>query len=173
MRVLGIDPGVAATGYAVVERAGGKLSAVTFGVVRTSPEVSMGARLMSLRRDLLALIDEQAPDVVALERLFFSANVKTATAVGQASGIVLAAAAEARLEVGDYTPNEVKQSVVGYGGASKRQVQVMVGALLGLREPPRPPDAADACALAICHLNRLGLRRAIDSAAGGDRREMP
>lgn len=166
MRVLGIDPGVAAMGYGVVERAGGKLALVTFGVIRTPATETQARRLMALRARLVAIAREHSPDVVAVERLFFTTNVKTAMAVGQASGVALATAAEAGLEVSDYTPNEVKQSVVGYGSATKAQVQTMVAALLGLGEPPRPPDAADACALAICHLNRSGLRSAIGRATG-------
>ena len=166
MRVLGIDPGVATMGYGVVERAGGKLAPVTYGVIRTSADETQARRLMTLRTALAGIMREHLPDVVALERLFFTTNVKTAMAVGQASGVALATAAEADLEVTDYTPNEVKQSVVGYGGASKAQVQAMVTALLGLAEAPRPPDAADACALAICHLNRSGLREAIRRKTG-------
>jgi len=166
VRVLGIDPGVAVMGYGVVERAGGKLKLVTYGVIRTPADETQARRLMALRAGLVEITREHAPDVVTVERLFFTTNVKTAMAVGQASGVALATAAEAGLEVTDYTPNEVKQSVVGYGSATKSQVQSMVAALLGLDEPPRPPDAADACALAICHLNRSGLRAAIGRATG-------
>jgi crossover junction endodeoxyribonuclease RuvC len=166
VRVLGIDPGVAAMGYGVVERADGKLRVVTFGVIRTPAGETQARRLMALRAGLVEIARQHAPEVVAVERLFFTTNVKTAMAVGQASGVALATAAEAGLEVSDYTPNEVKQSVVGYGSATKAQVQTMVAALLGLGEPPRPPDAADACALAICHLNRSGLRAAIGRATG-------
>jgi crossover junction endodeoxyribonuclease RuvC len=166
VRVLGIDPGVAAMGYGVVERADGKLRLVAFGVIRTPAGETQARRLMALRAGLVEIARQHAPEVVAVERLFFTTNVKTAMAVGQASGVALATAAEAGLEVCDYTPNEVKQSVVGYGSATKAQVQTMVAALLGLGEPPRPPDAADACALAICHLNRSGLRAAIGRATG-------
>jgi crossover junction endodeoxyribonuclease RuvC len=166
VRVLGIDPGVAAMGYGVVERADGKLRLVAFGVIRTPAGETQARRLMALRAGLVEIARQHAPEVVAVERLFFTTNVKTAMAVGQASGVALATAAEAGLEVSDYTPNEVKQSVVGYGSATKAQVQTMVAALLGLGEPPRPPDAADACALAICHLNRSGLRAAIGRATG-------
>ncbi|MGH2736722.1 MAG: crossover junction endodeoxyribonuclease RuvC [Actinomycetota bacterium] len=164
MRVLGIDPGVATMGYAVVERTGSKLSAVCFGVLRTSKEEPLAARLLRLREGLLGVLETHRPDVVAVERLFFTSNAKTAMSVGQASGVALTAAAEVGLEVADYTPNEVKQSVAGYGAAGKSQVQAMVAALLALDAPPRPPDAADACALAICHLNRSGLRRALHEA---------
>lgn len=166
MRVLGIDPGVAMMGYGVIERADSKLRLVTFGVIRTPADDTQARRLMTLRARLAGIMREHAADVVALERLFFTTNVKTAMAVGQASGVALATAAEAGLEVADYTPNEVKQSVVGYGGATKSQVQAMIAALLRLDDPPRPPDAADACALAICHLNRSGLRSAIERATG-------
>ena len=166
MRVLGIDPGVAVMGYGIVERARGKLRLVTLGAIRTPADETHARRLMGLRSGLVEIATEHAPEVVAVERLFFTTNVKTAMAVGQASGVALATAAEWGLEVTDYTPNEVKQSVVGYGSATKSQVQSMVAALLGLDEPPRPPDAADACALAICHLNRSGLRAAIGRATG-------
>lgn len=161
MRVLGIDPGVATLGYAVVERAGSKLTAAGFGVVRTPAGEPQARRLLTLRDVLARVISEHRPEVAAVERLFFTTNVKTAMAVGQASGVALVTAAAAGLEVSEYTPNEVKQSVCGYGGAGKSQVQSMVAALLGLAEPPRPPDAADACALAICHINRSGLSMAI------------
>jgi crossover junction endodeoxyribonuclease RuvC len=112
-----------------------------------------------------AVIEEHRPDVVAIERLFFNSNVRTAIAVGQASGAALTAAAEAGLEVFEYTPGEVKQAVAGVGSAPKKQVQAMVAALLNLPTAPRPADAADACALAICHINRSGLDAALAKAA--------
>lgn len=161
MRVLGIDPGLATMGYGVVERANGSFRPLALGVIRTPAAQATAVRLASIRRDLLEIIDAYSPDVVAVERLFFNSNVKTAMSVGQAAGVALASAAERGLEVFDYTPPEVKQSVVGVGSASKRQVQTMVTSLLGLAEMPKFPDAADACALAICHLNRSGLRHAI------------
>lgn len=161
MRVLGIDPGLATMGYGIVEKTAGDLCPVALGVIRTDPRSPQAARLASIRTDLLGVIAAYQPDVVAIERLFFNANVKTAMSVGQASGVALASAAESGLEVVDYTPPEVKQSVVGVGNADKRQVQIMVTSLLKLVEVPRFPDAADACALAICHLNRSGLRQAI------------
>jgi crossover junction endodeoxyribonuclease RuvC len=164
VRVLGIDPGFATTGYGVVERAGGSLRPVVFGAVRTPSALPQAGRLAFLRTALLDVVAAARPDVVAIERLFFNSNVRTAMSVGQASGVALAAAAEAGLDVVDYTPPEVKQSVVGVGNASKRQVQAMVAALLKLPAVPTPPDAADACALAICHLNRNGLSRAIATA---------
>ncbi len=164
MRVLGIDPGFATTGYGAVERDAGRLRALAFGAIRTPAALAPAARLAFLRSELAAVIERVRPDVVAVERLFFNSNVRTAMSVGQASGVALATAAEAGLEVVDYTPPEVKQSVVGVGNASKHQVQAMVAALLKLERVPQPADAADACALAICHLNRDGLSRAITNA---------
>lgn len=161
MRVLGIDPGFATTGYGVVERIAGSLRAVTLGAIRTPPSLPQAGRLEYLAGALRGIIHSTNPDVVAVERLFFNNNVRTAMSVGQASGVALLAAAEAGLEVVDYTPSEVKQSVVGVGNAAKPQVQAMVAAVLKLDSVPKPADAADACALAICHLNRSGLSRAI------------
>lgn len=161
MRVLGIDPGLATMGYGVVERAQGALRPLALGVIRTPSSRSTADRLSMIRRDLDELIETHRPDVVSVERLFFNANVRTAMSVGQASGVALACAADGGLEVFDYTPPEVKLSVVGVGSASKAQVQSMVTSLLGLSEVPKFPDAADACALAICHINRSGLRQAI------------
>lgn len=165
MRVLGIDPGYATTGYAVVERDAGRLVASCFGAIKTPAGRSQAERLVFLRTALLDVIAEHAPDVAAIERVFFNINVRTAMAVGQASGVALASAGEAGLEVHDYTPTEVKQSVTGTGTATKQQIQVMVAALLKLDAPPRPADAADACALAICHLNRSGLAQALKKAS--------
>lgn len=166
MRVLGIDPGYATTGFAVIERARGTLTPVAIGAIRTSGSDPQPARLAQLRTDLLALIAEHAPVGVALERVFFTVNARTAMAVGQASGVAMATAGEAGLDVTEYTPTEVKQSVTGTGTAPKHQVQAMVAALLRLAEAPKPADAADACALAICHLNRNGLSQALARAGG-------
>jgi crossover junction endodeoxyribonuclease RuvC len=166
MRVIGIDPGLATTGFAVVERRGARLTAVAFGAARTSSDRSEAERLLELRAQLGAVVARHEPTVAAVERLFVNANVRTATAVGRASGIALLAAAEAGLEVAQYTPTEVKASVVGVGAAAKSQVQAMVAALLDLDSIPQPADAADACAVAICHLHRSGLRRAVTRASG-------
>ena len=164
MRVLGIDPGVATSGVAVVEKRPGGPAPLLVGAIRTPAGEPQARRLALLRAGLLEILREQAPDAVAVERLFFNSNVKTAMAVGQASGVALATCAEAGLTVVDYTPTQVKQSVVGVGNADKRQVAAMVAAILGLAAPPKPADAADACALAICHINRSGLRRAVEAA---------
>jgi crossover junction endodeoxyribonuclease RuvC len=164
LRVIGIDPGLTRTGYGVVDRHSGELRALGHGVLRTSSGDSPALRLASLRTQLVAILLEHGPDVAAVERLFFNSNVRTAVSVGQASGVVLAAAAEQGLEVSTYTPTEVKQSVVGFGGATKQQVGSMVASMLNLDAAPRSPDASDACALAICHLNRSGLASAIRKA---------
>lgn len=155
MFVLGIDPGLSRCGYGCVERdetSRARARAVALGVITTPPDSPLPERLATLAGELRALIAELRPQVVAVERVFFQTNVRTAMSVGQASGLALAAAAEAGCEVVQYTPNEVKMAVVGYGSATKEQVQRMVQSLLSLAERPRPPDAADAAALALCHL---------------------
>jgi crossover junction endodeoxyribonuclease RuvC len=151
---LGIDPGSATTGYGLVRLVpGGNLEAVTFGAIITPPRIPDHQRLLMLYGDLKELIALQRPDTCAVEKLYFQRNVSTAITVGQARGVVLLAIAEAGLDVAEYTPNEVKQAVAGYGSADKRQVQEMVRTLLGLPEIPRPDDAADALAIAITHLH--------------------
>ncbi|MFN2389213.1 MAG: crossover junction endodeoxyribonuclease RuvC [Actinomycetota bacterium] len=169
MRIIGIDPGIVTMGYGVLERSGGKLDAVTYGVFRSPPELSHGERLALLRTRLLDVIAVHRPEGAAIERLFFNANVRTAMAVGQAAGVALATLAEAGLDAAQYTPPQVKQAVAGVGSATKEQVQAMVASILGLGAAPRPADAADACALAICHLNTSRLARAIDRAGSGRR----
>jgi crossover junction endodeoxyribonuclease RuvC len=164
MRVIGIDPGLTRTGYGMVQRDGGALTCRGFGVVETPAGEPTARRLFELQSAISKVLRSYKPNVVAVERVFFNANVQTAMSVGQASGIVLATAAEAGTDVVTYTPTEVKQSVVGYGGATKAQIGLMVASLLRLVAPPDPPDAADACALAICHINRSRLARAIDEA---------
>jgi crossover junction endodeoxyribonuclease RuvC len=152
MRVLGIDPGTATLGYGLVT-GGDDLTAVTYGVLRTGPETPMPRRLLQLHHGLLALLEEQRPDVVAVEQLFHARNTTTSISVGQARGVVLLAAAECDLEVIEYSPMQVKQAVVGYGGAGKHQMQAMVRLLLRLDAVPQPDDAADALAVAICHIH--------------------
>ena len=167
MFVLGIDPGVSRCGYGAVrlERAGA--TAIAYGVLTTPPEDPLPQRLASLDAELRALLAELRPDAVVVERVFFQTNVRTAMSVGQASGLALAAAVHAGCEVAQYTANEVKQAVVGYGAATKEQVQRMIQSLLSLPEVPRPPDAADALALALCHAT-VGPRLArITAAAAG------
>ncbi len=164
MFVLGIDPGLTRCGYGAVTREGGALRAVAAGVLRTEPAEDVAARLAELQAGNRSLLVELRPDAVAVERLFFQANVRTAMSVGQASGVVLAEAAAAGCAVVQYTPNEVKSAVTGSGGAGKEQVQRMVQAILGLAETPKPPDAADALALALCHHARAPLAARIVEA---------
>ncbi len=164
--VLGIDPGLSRCGYGAVARGRTRLEAVAGGVLATDPDLPLPERLATLFGDLRGLVRELAPEVVVVERVFFQTNARTAMSVGQAAGLALVAAAEAGCEVVQYTSNEVKQAVVGYGGATKEQVQRMVASLLALDAPPRPPDVADALGLAICHLASEPLRRAV--ALGGD-----
>lgn len=154
MLVLGIDPGTATTGYGLVREArDGSLECVDFGVIQTPAGQAMPDRLLDLFQQLRQLILLHHPDSGAVEKLFFEKNVRTAISVGQARGVALLAFAEAGLPLGEYTPLEVKQAVAGYGGADKNQVQQMVRALLNLPDIPRPDDAADALAIAICHLH--------------------
>ena len=170
MFVMGIDPGLSRCGYGVVGRGpGGVPAAVAAGVVETGPELQVHRRLFELLEELRGLVAEHRPSVVVVERVFFQVNVRTAMSVGQASGLALAAAAEAGSEVVQYTANEVKQAVVGYGAATKDQVQRMVTSLLGLGAVPQPADVADALALAVCHLTTVPLRRAVAAAGGGPR----
>jgi crossover junction endodeoxyribonuclease RuvC len=151
---LGIDPGTATTGYGLVRiTRDGELVAVKYGVILTSKDDSASARLEMIYDQLCDLIREHKPDTAAVEKLFFSRNVTTALAVGQARGVVLLALQKAGIESFEYTPKEIKNAVAGYGGADKRQVQDMVRALLQLDSIPKPDDAADALAVAITHLN--------------------
>ncbi|MCU1453423.1 MAG: ruvC, partial [Acidimicrobiales bacterium] len=152
MFVLGIDPGLSRCGYGAVEAGRRGPRPVAIGVLRTDPADALPQRLAELQAELRALIAELQPDVVAVERVFFQVNVRTAMSVGQASGLAMAEAAAAGCAVAQYSPNEVKLAVTGDGSADKAQVQAMVQRLLGLAAPPRPADAADAAALALCHL---------------------
>jgi crossover junction endodeoxyribonuclease RuvC len=163
--VLGIDPGLTRCGYGAVVREGSALRAAAAGVLRTPADAGVPARLAELQEGIRALLAELAPDVVAVERLFFQSNVRTAMSVGQASGVVLAEAFAAGCEVVQYTPNEVKSAVTGSGSAAKEQVQRMVQAILRLEHAPRPPDAADALALALTHLARAPLAARIAQGA--------
>jgi crossover junction endodeoxyribonuclease RuvC len=151
--VLGIDPGTAALGYGIVERTGSRLRMVDVGCLVTSASETLPQRLLQIHRVVTDLIELHRPDIVAVERLFFSKNAQTAFAVGQARGVVLLAGAAANLPVREATPNEVKTAVTGYGAADKEQVGRMVATVLGLKAAPRPDDAADALAVAIWAAN--------------------
>jgi crossover junction endodeoxyribonuclease RuvC len=152
--ILGIDPGTAALGYGIIERTGGRLRAIDHGCLETSPDLPLPERLVLIHRLVSDLIQLHSPDLVGVERLFFSRNAQTAFAVGQARGVVLLAAGQHGITVREATPNEVKSAVAGYGAADKEQVKRMVGIVLGLPRPPEPDDAADALAVAICVANR-------------------
>jgi crossover junction endodeoxyribonuclease RuvC len=148
--VLGIDPGTAATGYGIVERNGGHLKLIDYGCVETLPTQTLPERLLEIHQAVTELIVTHKPEQLGVERLFFNKNVMTAFAVGQARGVVLLAAAEHGLPVFEYGPHEVKIAVTGYGRADKGQVQRMVQMVLGMSTLPKPDDAADALAVAIC-----------------------
>ncbi|MFI5042341.1 MAG: crossover junction endodeoxyribonuclease RuvC [Acidimicrobiales bacterium] len=173
MFVMGIDPGLSRCGYGVVEqvavgaRSRSGLRAVAAGVITTPVDETIPRRLAALGTELRSLLDEYSPAVVVVERVLFQTNARTAMAVGQASGLALAAAAERAADVVQYSPNEVKMAVTGYGSATKTQVQTMVQAILDLSEVPNPPDVADALARAICHLARVPLARRAALAEAG------
>ena len=164
--VLGIDPGVSCCGYGAVMREKGTFRPVAYGVIRTPAADPLPERLAVLSRELESLVDELAPKAIAVERVLFQVNARTAMSVGQASGLALAIAGRKRISVVQYSPNEVKLAIAGDGSAGKEEVQQMVARLLGLAEPPRPPDAADALALSLCHWWQAPMRAATN--AGGD-----
>jgi crossover junction endodeoxyribonuclease RuvC len=157
MIAIGFDPGTARLGYGVIEGES-EPRAIDFGVIVTDAGVPMARRLLLIHAAVGELIDRHQPGAVAVESLFFARNVTTAMTVGQARGIVLLAAAQRGVPVAEYTPSEVKQAVVGYGKADKHQMQEMVRVVLGLDAPPRPDDAADALAVAICHVQTAPFR---------------
>ncbi len=164
MIVLGIDPGLANTGYGVVARRGGRLLALDGGVITTAAQRAPERRLAEIHAAVDALLAEHQPDAMALEELYFGQNVRTAFAVGQARGAVLLAAGQRGVPCAGYTPQQVKGAVCGSGRAQKDQVARMVMALLGLSEEPRPDHAADALAVALCHANCAPLATALEGA---------
>jgi len=153
MLIMGIDPGVAISGYGLVYSCNGAYSVVEYGVLRTDNDMPVEQRLKRVFEGYISLIDKYKPDAVAVEELFFNKNAKTVMTVGEGRGVALLAAALKGVDVFEYTPLQVKQAVVGYGRAQKMQIQEMVRILLNLDELPRPDDAADALAVALCHLN--------------------
>lgn len=155
---------MAVSGFAVINRTSGGPRPVAVGAIRTPAGEPQAVRLLLLRDELEKILTAHRPEAMAIERVFFNANARTAMAVGQASGVALVTAAAAGVDVTDYTPTEVKQAIAGVGDASKAQVQAMVAAVLNLGQVPKPADAADACALAICHINRSALARAVGAA---------
>ena len=166
MRVLGIDPGSEATGWGVVEGdEGGRVyRLVEFGVLKLSASTSFAARLLKICRGLEEVIDKFQPDACAIEEAFYAVNPKVILKLGQVRGVALLVAESAALEIGEYSPRLVKQTVAGYGNADKRQVQEMVRVLLQLQSVPEPHDAADALAVAICHFHHAGVRERLLTA---------
>lgn len=162
MIILGIDPGTAIMGYGLIEKQGNRLKALTYSCWRTPAHTPLAERLLMLYQDIDQFLREYRPDHLAVEELFFNRNTTTALSVGQARGIVLLAGAQQGIPVYEYTPLQVKQAVVGYGKAEKKQVQQMVKGLLGLQEIPKPDDTADALAIAICHAHSHALGRRME-----------
>lgn len=163
MLALGVDPGTETTGYALVEENHqGDLRSIRYGVIKTHRSLRPEQRLQQIYHELSEIILLHRPDTGAVEKLFFQRNVTNAIAVGQARGVIMLALAEAGVEILEYSPQEVKMAVTGYGAAEKKQVQVMVQTMLNLEEMPRPDDAADALAIAICHLHSIGYRNKMD-----------
>jgi crossover junction endodeoxyribonuclease RuvC len=171
MITFGIDPGTATTGYGVIrEELDGSLTVLAYGVIQTKSNLSQAERLVLLYKRTKELVVLHRPDMGAVEKLFFERNVRTALSVGQARGVILLALAESNLQIGEYTPLEVKQAVAGYGAADKNQVQQMVKTILGLDMIPHPDDAADALAVAICHIHSAKVHNlTIDNNDSGGR----
>ncbi|HHU76451.1 MAG TPA: crossover junction endodeoxyribonuclease RuvC [Firmicutes bacterium] len=163
MLVLGIDPGLATTGYGLVRKTGDNFQTVDYGCIITAASLPLSERLLGIFNDMNAIIDKYLPDVLSVEQLFFCKNVRTALQVGQARGVIIAAGAKAGCPVYEYTPLQVKQSIAGYGRAGKKQVQQMIRLILGLKEIPRPDDAADALAIAVSHLQTLNWHKLLES----------
>ena len=167
MIIMGIDPGIAIVGYGVIEYAGHKATCIDYGAVTTKAHTPLADRLKRVSEGLELLLDRYRPGAVAVEELFFNNNAKTAIAVGQGRGVCLLCAAKRDIPVFEYTPLQVKQAVAGYGRADKQQVQNMVKMLLGLKAIPRPDDAADALAMAICHGSSMSFARLLDRNTNG------
>lgn len=153
MIIMGIDPGIAILGYGLVRYMGNKFEVIDYGAITTPSNLSMPKRLTCLYENLMKLIEAYRPDSYAIEELFFNKNIKTALTIGHARGVAVLAASNSNIPVYEYTPLQVKQAVVGYGRAEKKQIQQMVKILLNLKEIPKPDDVADALAVAICHAN--------------------
>ncbi|AIQ14064.1 crossover junction endodeoxyribonuclease RuvC [Paenibacillus durus] len=162
MRILGIDPGIAIVGFGFIDKNGSKLTPVQYGCIQTEAHTPEEERLLHVYEGMLQLIDRYKPDAVALEKLFFNRNVTTAMSVGQARGVLVLTAVQRGLHVAEYTPMQVKQAIVGYGKAEKRQVQEMVRMYLKLSAIPKPDDVADALAVAVCHAHSYTLNSKIN-----------
>lgn len=159
MIILGVDPGTAITGYGVVEYHQGKETLVSYGVIRTAADSPMEQRLLKINHEFNALLDQYQPEAVAIEELFHQKNAKTVISVAQSRGVLLMNTAARSLELAEYTPLQVKQAVTGYGNADKKQVQIMVQKILHMEQVAKPDDAADALAIAICHIHSCRMGR--------------
>lgn len=157
MRILGIDPGIAIVGFGIIDKVGSRLVPVQYGSIQTEAHTETADRLTIIYDSLLGLIDRYKPDAMGIEKLFFNRNVTTALTVGEARGVLVLAARQRGLQIGEYTPLQVKQAIVGYGKAEKKQVQEMVKLFLKLEAVPKPDDVADALAVAICHAHSSSL----------------
>ena len=155
MTIIGFDPGIAIVGYGIIEAENSGLATVRYGVIRTDAGLSLSERLLEISRDVAELIERFRPERAAVEELFFNTNVKTAISVAHGRGVILAECMRAGLRISEFTPLQVKQSVVGYGRAEKKQVMEMTRIILGLNEVPKPDDAADALAVAVCCAHTL------------------
>ena len=158
MRVIGIDPGTAITGWGVVEYDGNEVKSVAYGAITTPAHTPLPERLQTIYQELTALVTHWQPETAAMEEIFFSKNAKTALVVGHGRGVAMLALVNAGLSIAEYKPLEVKQAITGHGSADKQQMQQMVRLLLALDDIPRPDDAADALAVAICHVHSARLR---------------
>ncbi|GAA4854141.1 crossover junction endodeoxyribonuclease RuvC [Paenibacillus vulneris] len=162
MRIMGIDPGIAIVGFGFIDKQGSRLVPVQYGCIQTEAHTDGALRLKMVYDATVQLIDKYKPDAVAIEKLFFNRNVTTAFTVGQARGVMMLAAVQQGIPIGEYTPLQVKQAVVGYGKAEKKQVQEMVRMFLNLSAVPKPDDVADALAVAICHAHSSTLHQKIN-----------
>lgn len=166
MRILGIDPGYAILGYGIIDKKGNHFKVIDYGAVTTDAKMAMPDRLKVLYNSLMELIVRYEPEVASIEELFFNTNAKTAILVGQARGVAVLACANSGLEIEEYTPLQIKQALVGYGRAEKKQVQLMVKTILNLKEIPKPDDTADALAAAVCHGHSAESRRRLKQLKG-------
>lgn len=164
MRILGIDPGIAIVGFGIIDKAGSRLVPVQYGSIQTEAHTETADRLTIIYDSLLGLIDRYKPDAMGIEKLFFNRNVTTALTVGEARGVLVLAARQRGLQIGEYTPLQVKQAIVGYGKAEKKQVQEMVKLFLKLEAVPKPDDVADALAVAICHAHSSSLMNKLNGS---------
>ncbi|MCL2633212.1 MAG: crossover junction endodeoxyribonuclease RuvC [Oscillospiraceae bacterium] len=158
MRILGVDPGYATVGFGVIEYKNGRFTTIDYGAILTHADTDFEKRLLEIHTDLSEIIETHTPEFMAVERLFFTTNQKTAIDVAQARGVILLAAANNNISLSEYTPLQVKQAVTGYGKATKKQVQEMTARILNLSEIPKPDDVADALAVAVCHAHSHGSR---------------